>query len=200
MTNAASEAAHLTDDAGPGIVQSQTDLAQIFADCYPLVLGDRPALVIVDNFDHVATGALGPWLLDVVRRLPGTVTVVARTPAAPAVLSPPEAEVIERQVPPLTGDDIREMLETCLPGAAVTDELLGVVERLSHGNAADVAHAVLRMQQLEGPLEPSVVEARLADPDPVSGRGGVGAPGGGPGPGPPRSRARREGVLRAAQL
>ena len=169
LTNAASEAAHLTDDAGPGIMQSQTDLAQIFADCYPLVLGDRPALVVVNNFDHVATGALGPWLLDVVRRLPGTVTVVARTPAAPAVLSPPEAELVERQVPPLTGDDIREMLETCLPGADVTDELVGVVERLSHGNAADVAHAVLRMQQLEGPLEPAVVEARLADPDAVSG-------------------------------
>ena len=42
LAGAAGEAGHLTDDAGPGIVQSQTDLSQTFADCYPLVLG-RPA-------------------------------------------------------------------------------------------------------------------------------------------------------------
>ena len=96
--------------------------------------------------------------------------MVARTPAVPALLSQPEAELIERPVPPLTRDDIREMLETCLPGAGATDELAEVVERLSHGNAVDVAHAVLRMQQLEGPVEPSLVEATLADPRPGPGR------------------------------
>ena len=145
------------------IIQTRETLAAEFAAGFALVLQDRQAIVTIDDFEYVAEGTVGRWLLDVTRRLARTLTLLARTPTAP-VLGQPGADLISFGLPPLTTEDIREVLETCLPGGSVDSGLVEVVERFSDGHAHSVGLAADLLQSLDpSEREPAAVDRRLAD-------------------------------------
>lgn len=107
----------------------------------------RRVLLGLDDFEWVPPGPLRTWILELVGKLDSALVLVPRMPefAPPTVGHTAVSCPLDR----LSREDISELVNECLPGREISDQLLDVIEHASDGHAQAASLAVELLQRYE---------------------------------------------------
>lgn len=116
---------------------SHVALVREFAAMVNDVSASRRVLWTLDSFDEVAGQELGRWIVSLLTSLRNTLVVLARTQRAGATMLHPDA--VAYPISRLRRAEVTAFLLDCLPGPAVTGELVDVVLDFTAGHPLTVA-------------------------------------------------------------
>ncbi|GAB3465812.1 hypothetical protein [Actinophytocola sediminis] len=144
--------------------ERQQRINDAFVSAWEAVIRKRrePVLVTIDAFELVADDQIGWWLLrDLVRHLPRTLVVIARTPTVHTWLQ--DAEFHQLPLTHFTREETADFLRRRCSGVPVSDEITDIVLRFTDGHPGGVGLVAELVLELGGPALDALTLRRTLD-------------------------------------